>query len=379
MKEKRDRRNLKRIANDEIALQLGLELKGSRRYTLNKEQLTKLEDLTHYKARKSSELDNTDFKNVKHYWRKEKGLSVFVKNEPEETKLDLNDLKDFIKNLKLDIKTEIKTVKSNKTLRIILTDIHVGMQPNENSYSLYNYIWDLHELEKRRKQVIQSVVDLNQDFEEIHVIDLGDLTDGFNAETTRGGHKLPQNLTNREQFEVSFEFKASLLLELQELFNVKVKSYNAVNCNHSADLDYIVNSSLKTYVEKLNANISVHNIESFIGHYKHYNHTFVITHGKDEKHLKFGLKPKLDEKGKTLLEDYVRQNDLKGCITIEKGDSHVQLIDECTSKVFNYNNYLAFSPPSGWVQHNFGSSKSGFNLMIINSENNDKQLITKYF
>lgn len=379
MKVKRDRSNYKRISNDEIALELGLKLNQSRRYTLNKDQLKRLQELTHYKARKSSELDNTKFKNVKYYWRKEKGLSVFVKNETEEEKLNISDITNFISKLNITTKNNLKSVKSNKTLRIILTDIHVGMQPNENHYSLYNYTWDLHELEKRRKQVIQSVVDLNQDFEEIHVIDLGDFTDGFNAETTRGGHKLAQNLTNREQFEVAFEFKASLLLELQELFKVKVKNYNSINCNHSADLDYIVNSSLKTYVEKLNANITVHNIESFIGHYKHYNHTFVLLHGKDEKHLKFGLKPKLDDKGKTLLEDYVRQNNLNGCITIEKGDSHVQLIDECTSKVFNYNNYLAFSPPSGWVQHNFGSNKSGFNLMIINSENNDKQLITKYF
>lgn len=365
--------------NDNLATQLGLVLNQSKRYRLNKVQEEQFKELTHYTARQSTELDNIDFKKVKHYWKKEKGLSVFVKNESQEEKLNINDITTFISKLNITTKNNLKCVKSNKTLRIILTDIHVGMQPNENHYSLYNYTWDLHELEKRRKQVIQSVIDLNQDFEEIHVIDLGDFTDGFNAETTRGGHKLAQNLTNREQFEVAFEFKSSLLLELQELFNVKVKSYNAVNCNHSADLDYIVNSSLKTYVEKLNANISVHNIESFIGHYKHYNHTFVITHGKDQSHLRFGLKPKLDEKGKTLLEDYVRQNDLTGCITIEKGDSHLQLIDECTSKVFNYNNYLAFSPPSGWVQHNFGSSKSGFNLMIINSENNDKQLITKYF
>lgn len=365
--------------NDALATQLGLVLNQSKRYRLNKVQEEQFKELTHYTARKSSELDNADFATTTHYWIKEKGLSRFVKVNQEETALNINDITTFISKLKVNTKNKLKSVKSNKTLRIILTDIHVGMQPNENHYSLYNYTWDLHELEKRRKQVIQSVVDLNQEFEEIHVIDLGDLTDGFNAETTRGGHKLAQNLTNREQFEVAFEFKASLLLELQELFKVNVISYNAVNCNHSADLDYIVNSSLKTYVEKLNNNIKVINIESFIGHYKHYNHTFALLHGKDQQHMRFGLKPKLDDKGKTFLEDYVRQNNLNGCITIEKGDSHVQLIDECTSKVFNYNNYLAFSPPSGWVQHNFGSSKSGFNLMIINSENNDKQLITKYF
>lgn len=376
---KQDRSNRKRIANDEIALELGLELKKTKRYTLTKEQLKRFKELTHHKARKSSELDNTDFENVKYYWRKEKGLSLFVKNEPKENKLDLNDLKDFISKLKVDIKTELKPTKSNKTLRIILTDIHVGMQPNENHYSLYNYTWDELELIKRKEAVIQSVVDLGMEFEEIHLIDLGDFTDGFNAETTRGGHKLPQNMTNRKQFEVAFNFKTSLLLMLQKQFKCKIINYNAVNCNHSADLDYIVNSAIEYYINSNTNNIRVVNLESFLSHYKHYNHTFVLTHGKDEKNMRFGLKPKLDDKGKTFLEDYCRINNLNGKITIEKGDSHQQLIDECTSKVFDYNNYLAFSPPSGWVQTNFGSSKSGFNLMIINSENDDKMLLTKYF
>lgn len=365
--------------NDNLATQLGLVLNQSKRYRLNKVQEEQFKELTHYTARQSTELDNIDFKKVKHYWKKEKGLSVFVKNDPEETKLDLNDLKDFIKNLKLDIKTEIKPVKSNKTLRIILTDIHVGMQPNENSYSPYNYKWDKLELTKRKLSIIESVTELKEQFEEIHLIDLGDFTDGFNNETTRGGHKLSQNMSNREQFETAFEFKTSLLLLLQQYFKCKVVNYNAINCNHSADLDYIVNSSIETYIQQINPNIKVVNIESFFGHYTHYNHTFIVTHGKDEKHMKFGLKPRLDEKGKTLLEDYVRQYNLQGRITVEKGDSHLQLIDEFTSKVLDYNNYLAFSPPSAWVQTNFGSSKSGFNLMIINSENNDKQLLTKYF
>ena len=376
---KRDRSNLKRISNDEIALQLGLTLKESKRYTLTKQQLKHLEQLKHFKARKSSEQDNAPFETTKHYWIKEKGLSRFVKVDQEETALNIEDIKTFIKDLNINTTPIIRSIKSNKTLRIILTDVHVGMQPNENNYSLYNYTWNAEELEKRRLQIIQSVKDLDQVFEEIHVIDLGDLTDGFNAETTRGGHKLPQNMTNRQQFETAFKFKTTLLLQLQSEFNCRIVNYNAVNCNHSADLDFIVNQAVKMYVETSNKYIFVHNIEHFLGNYKHYGHTFVLTHGKDEKHMKFGLKPKMDLKTQTLLEDYIRINSLNGKITVEKGDSHQQIVDECTSKVFDYNNYLAFSPPSGWVQTNFGSSKSGFNLMIINSKNNDKQLLTKYF
>lgn len=366
-----------RRINDEIALQLGLKLNDCKQYRLDKAQIEKLKELTHYKARQSSELDNADFSTTKNYWIKEKGLSRFVKVEAEGSKIKVEDITNFIKKLPKPKQVKLKPTKSNKTLRIILTDIHVGMQPKENHYSLYNYTWNAEELMKRKNAVIQSVLDLETEFEEIHLIDLGDFTDGFNAETTRGGHKLAQNMTNREQFENAFKFKTSLLIELQERFCVKIVNHNAINCNHSADLDYIVNTSVKDYVCRYG--IEVINHEKFLDHYTHYGHTFVITHSKDEKHMKFGLKVHLDNKGMTLLEDYVRVNNLSGRITIEKGDSHQQLIDECTSKVFDYNNYFAFSPPSGWVQTNFGSSKSGFNLMIINSKNNNKQLTTINF
>ena len=96
MKVKRDRSNVKRISNNEIALELGLELKQSRRYTLNKEQLKRFQELTHYTARKSSELDNADFATTTHYWIKEKGLSRFVKVNQEETALNINDITTFI-------------------------------------------------------------------------------------------------------------------------------------------------------------------------------------------------------------------------------------------------------------------------------------------
>lgn len=375
MKEKRSNLRL----SDELAIEIGLTPNSCGQYRVNKEQKEQLKKLNHYKARQSAELDNEPFETTKHYWIKEKGLSRFVKVEQEQTKLNLDDLKTFIKKLKINTKSELKSNKSNKTLRIIITDVHVGMQPKENNYSLYDYVWNAEELEKRRLKVIQDVIDLEQEFEEIHLIDLGDLTDGFNAETTRGGHKLPQNMTNRQQFETAFKFKATLLLQLQDTFKCLVSNFNAINCNHSADLDFMVNEAMATYVENQNDYIRVYNLEQFLSHYTHYNHTFVVTHGKDEKHMKFGLKPKMDLKTQTMLEDYCRMNDLKGKITIEKGDSHQQIIDECTSKVLDYNNYLAFSPPSGWVQTNFGSSKSGYNMMIINNKNTDKQLITKYF
>lgn len=215
MKEKRSNLRL----SDELAIEIGLTPNSCGQYRVTKEQVKQIDKLKHFKARKSAELDNEPFETTKHYWIKEKGLSRFVKVEQEQTKLNLDDLKTFIKKLNITTKSELKPIKSNKTLRIIITDVHVGMQPKENNYSLYDYVWNAEELEKRRLKVIQDVIDLEQDFEEIHLIDLGDLTDGFNAETTRGGHKLPQNMTNRQQFETAFKFKTTLLLQLQDTLN----------------------------------------------------------------------------------------------------------------------------------------------------------------
>lgn len=372
-------RNKQVRLKDEIALEIGLSLNSCKKYRLNKQQKELLSELTHYKARVSSEMDNTDFGTTKHYWIKEKGLSRFVKVDNESNSISPELIKEAINSMNLQsVGSVVEQNDSNKTLRIIITDVHVGMQPNENSYSLYNYKWDAEELEKTRLQIINKLNSLSESFEEVHLVDLGDLTDGFNSMTTRGGHRLPQNMTNREQFINAFSFKTKLLLDIQKLFKVKVKNYNSINCNHSSDLDYIVNTSVKEYLEIVNENIEVVNFEKFIDHYQVYNHTFPLTHGKDELHMKFGLKPVLDHKGRTFLEDYVRQNRLNGRITVEKGDSHVQIVDEHTSKILDYNSYIALSPPSGWVQHNFGSSKRGFNLMVVNSENNDKTLTTVY-
>ena len=42
-------------------------------------------------------------------------------------------------------------------------------------------------------------------FYSIYVCDLGDAVDGWNGYTTRGGHKLPQNMSNKEVFETYVE------------------------------------------------------------------------------------------------------------------------------------------------------------------------------
>jgi hypothetical protein len=154
----------------------------------------------------------------------------------------------------------------------------------------------------------------------------------------------------------------------------KIFIHNICVDNHSADFGYIVNSAFKVIAElKYPNNVVVENQRKFIGHYKVGNFTFILTHGKDDKNLKFGFKPKLDDVHEKKINEYIDVNYLfRQGITIEfsKGDSHQYLFDSTPSK-FNYYNYPALSPSSDWVQTNFARGKSGF--VFFNYTENSKE------
>jgi hypothetical protein len=57
----------------------------------------------------------------------------------------------------------------------------------------------------------------------------------------------------------------------------------------------------------------------------------------------------------------------------------VYLIDESTSKDFDYNNYMALSPASAWVQLNFDKSRSGFTTMLVDPVRKTKTITPYYF
>ena len=89
----------------------------------------------------------------------------------------------------------------------------------------------------------------------------------------------------------------------------------------------------------------------------------MITHGKDDKSLKFGFKPQLDLKGAEKIDQYLKQNKIykdAELIIFCKGDSHQLLFDMCTSDDFYYFNYPALSPSSNWIKNNFKLGRRGF-------------------
>lgn len=260
----------------------------------------------------------------------------------------------------VDIKP--KTIKEKALFdRAILTDVHIGMKVSDG-HSLYDGIWNEEELLKRRDIFVNEIIN-NQKSNKLLIHELGDFMDGYNGMTTRGGHELPQNMDNQKAFDVALSFKITLIDALIKHYN-KIEIVNICNDNHAGAFGYIVNSAFKSYIELKYKNVLVINQRKFIDHYLFGNRCFILTHGKDDKSLKFGFKPHLDavqiEKIKNYIDEYKLHNYQ---IEFSKGDSHQLLFDLTSSTAFEYQNFGAFSPPSDWVKVNFKNTKSSFTTM----------------
>jgi hypothetical protein len=237
--------------------------------------------------------------------------------------------------------------------RAVYTDTHVGMDVNKDGYSLYSGVWNEEEIFKTLDIFVYEIVK-NKKSDTLLLHDLGDFMDGWDGFTTRGGHKLPQNMDNQKAFDVALLFKIRMLDALMTTFRF-IEIVNICNDNHGGSFGYVVNSAFKTYAElKYKDNVKVINQRKFIDHYIYGNRCFILTHGKDEKSMKFGFKPKLDPVQIEKIKDYIDEYKLHNyIIEFSKGDSHQLLFDSTTSASFEYQNFGAISPPSDWVKTNF--------------------------
>ena len=280
------------------------------------------------------------------------------------------DVKDF--NITKIIKKYIKPIQLNKQDRIvgskdfdrlILTDVHVGMDTDKYDNSMYALKWDREEVIASADYVVKTTLE-ERESDLIVIDDYGDLLDGFDGKTTRGGHDLPQNMTNEEAFDTALEFKLRTIEPLVQAYpNVMVN--NICNDNHSGAFGYFVNEALRQILNIKYPHITVNNHRKFINHYQVGRIAFAITHGKDDKSLKFGFKPQLKPDSIEKIDQYCKHNNLyktSDLVIFCKGDSHQALLDMCSSDDFFYFNYPALSPSSQWVQNNFKKGRRGFFL-----------------
>ena len=300
-------------------------------------------------------------------WVQYKPKEIAIEDEVKEI-----DFEGIIKKHITPIKHDFKAFKPTSFVfdRLVFTDVHIGMETNKNGYSLYGGKWDESEIVRRLDVMINHTLE-NKRSNVLIIDELGDFMDGWDGETVRKGHKLPQNMDNEKAFDVGIRFKTHLIDSLAPHYD-RIVCNNITNDNHAGSFSYVVNSSFEMIMAIRYKHVIVNNIRKFIDHYVFGNNCFILTHGKDGHNLKFGFKPILDTKQIEKIENYINQHKLQDYnIEFSKGDSHQKIFDESTSDSFDYYNYGAFSPSSEWVQTNFKKGCSFFEFFSF-KENGQK-------
>jgi len=315
-----------------------------------------------------------DDKNVDSGWLKSKEASIHFKNPNFQTpdfKVDEINWDKITKGVfgnetfrdRMDYTNAPFFPESNEGLfdRLVYTDVHIGMDIPDTAQ--YGGKWNRDEVMGCLSQMIGFTL-ANQKSDILIVDDLGDFMDGMGGKTVRKMHDLPQNMTDQEAFDVGLEFKLRLANELYSQYKT-IYFHNICNDNHAGAFGYTVNAAFKSVAKNMFKNVTVDNYQKFINHYEIFNNTFILSHGKDGKNLRFGFKPHISAGGLEKINNYIDMEYLmkKGVrIEFSKGDSHVELFDKATPNRFEYNTFPAFCPPSDWVQTNYVPNDYGFHL-----------------
>ena len=302
----------------------------------------------------------------------EQRFSITTKKSWHE-QLGLKTLDEALDSIKTRFKDEIKPIEikvedkdNRKALFIYLADLHIGAKTSNNSLfpNEYNSV-----IFKERLHHTLVTIKQNKEFfgvfDALYIVNLGDALDGYNAQTTRGGHTLPQNLDNNEQLDTFFEAHKDLFDSIVSLNAAKRIEYVAcTNCNHSGNFGYAAQRMLDIYLSLKYPDIKRTIITKFIDHIQYGQHTFMFTHGKDDKDMKFGLPASLNEKTENYINAYIHYHRIQTpAIHLVKGDLHLSA--KQSAKIFRYKNVLSLYGSSKWVQTNFMVNKCGYNYEIV--------------
>lgn len=316
------------------------------------------------------------------YWNKQhkdtKGFDYWVVSamvtKKQENEMSTDDVENILLNIFKKtspevIKKQTPKLSNERALFIYTSDKHIAAYVDGNE-ALFKNEYDKRSFKSRMFYILFEVsymVDTFGRFDDIYIIDLGDRMDGMNAQTTRGGHKLPQNMTDKEAFETAVTVE-------KEFYDVMFKSDYANNyhiisnacSNHGGVFDYMVSRALEIYVNAVYPFVNTSIQEKFIDHIEYGKHIILLTHGKDTEDMKHGLPLHMNDKTENYINKYLMYNKIDPTskkISVVKGDLHKDNSEETYN--FRYRNVLSLFGGSKWIGTNFGPTKSGCSFDII--------------
>lgn len=359
--------------------------KGNPKYYLDDYQVKKLNEAKNSGVLEACKNVGVNPSDAPMLWLKTKKESVRVDNPfyIDKKVQEINEtLEQSITNILNRFKSgkykfNITNDKTNKkALKVTTSDDHVGLEPNPEGLGLFKYEYNADIYKNSYIKVFNSVVKeykTHGKFDLLLIDNLGDEQDGWNGLTTRGGHKLPQNMSNAEVFEVCVDTKVQFIKSLVENnISKKIILRKVINDNHSGDFGHTINIAVKKIINLLYSSelVEVETLSQFLEHRIYGDHCFILTHGKDVKQMFKGLPLQLNDKTVNFINDYIRFYDINSkYIHVEKGDLHQIGYNKCST--FDYRNFMSFAPPSSWVQHNFGDCYSGYSIQVIPKNSNE--------
>lgn len=305
------------------------------------------------------------------YWQTQQGdvrYSVVTKEENLELP-SLEEVKQILLSTVRPIPYKTNYEESEKCLVSYTTDKHVGAKTEDNA--LYENSYNEKVLNDRMSLVLSDIYRVYKKegkLDKLILCDLGDGLDGYNGFTTRGGHTLPQNMSNKEAFNAYIDvhkrfYRAVAELDVANLIEV----YHLTDSNHGGEFDYFANKCLQEYMNLAFPKIDFNLCEKFLNIVEQDWFTLILTHGKDERDMKNGLPLNLDAKVETYLLDFAisERLDLSNLHVI-KGDLHQS--NSYMAKHFRYRNVPSVYGASKWIMTNFGNNKPGCSFDLFEKD-----------
>lgn len=257
---------------------------------------------------------------------------------------------------------------TNKFINIYLADMHIGAAMASGTLYSENVGYGFEEAKRRLSELLGKIAALGT-FEKINICLMGDMLDscGTTNKTARLDHTLPENMDGYEQ-------AAAYITLIKEFVSAVAKSricnsigLYSVRCgNHTGVIEYIATRAL--FAELKSSKIKTTLFNTFFGSFKEGEHTFVLTHGKDDKFMKKGMPLVLDDKNKVMLYEWLEDNSIYGDnIHIIKGDLHSSNYSSC--KKFDYRNVLSLFGASDYSAFNFGRNSYGVSYDLCLGDN----------
>lgn len=244
-----------------------------------------------------------------------------------------------------------------------LSDEHIGADVKEGLYNTsYNESVFKYRLETIYNKIFRHA-QVYGTFKHLIIGNLGDSIDGYNAQTTRGGHILPQNLDIKRVFEVYIDVHMNFLYSLQAAGIAENLYYVGVSeSNHGGDIEYLCHKGLEYAMKQTDVKFCV--MENFMDHFIIGDHCFIFTHGKDKLDRKRNMPLNLTQDVENFIKQYIDINDLgKYTVSVIKGDLHQSASQ--TGKFFRYRNTASIFGSSKWSMINFGYTAPACDYDII--------------